>query len=340
MNAIGRGAGRPPTRVALVLTVLVASLFAGSWPAPAQAGTVPRFSARQALAFWTPARMRRAKPVDTLLPRRSKAASHASRGSRGKGAGHRRHVHRHRSASASAAATPAKSSFELVADPAAPEYRQNGVIFIVTPFGLGRCSGTAVNSPNYSVVITAAHCIREPGRRGSWLDLAWVFVPGYRYGQRPFGVFPARWVDTTKRWRTIGGENSDVGAAVVRPNARGQLLTKAVGGAGIAWGLTARQVFDIHGYPAAAPFDGETQRVCRQRPFLGHDAFSFLTPGPLNLAVDCFVTGGASGGGWTIEGNVLNSVTNYGYEDDKATDFGPYFGKEVGRLFHRAGRVR
>lgn len=279
--------------------------------------------------------MRRAKPIGMLLHRRPKIASH---GSRGKGAGHRPHVHR--SASASAATTPAKSSFELVADPAAPEYRQNGVIFIVTPFGLGRCSGTAVNSPNYSVVFTAAHCIREPGRRGGWLDLAWVFVPGYRYGQRPFGVFPARWVDTTTRWRKIGGENSDVGAAVVRPNARGQLLTKAVGGAGIAWGLSARQVFDIHGYPVAPPFDGETQRVCRQRPFLGHDAFSFLTPGPLNLAVDCFVTGGASGGGWTIEGNVLNSVTNYGYEDDKATDFGPYFGKEVGRLFHRAERIR
>jgi len=296
---------------------------------------VPRFSARQALAFWTPARMRRAKPVDTLLPRRLQVASH---GAKAKAAGNRSRVDS--SATASVAATPAATDFELVADPAAPEYRQNGVVFILTPFGPGRCSGTAVNSPNYSVVFTAAHCIREPGRRGEWLDLAWVFVPGYRYGQRPFGVFPARWVDTTKRWRTIGGENSDVGAAVVRPNARGKLLTKAVGGTGIAWSLPARQVFDVHGYPATGPFNGETQRVCRQRPFLGHDAFSFLIPGPLNLAVDCFVTGGASGGGWTINGNVLNSVTNYGYEDDKSTDFGAYFGKEVGRLFHRAVRIR
>lgn len=341
MNEIGRGVGQPPVRVGLVFAVVAALLCVAGWAPPARAGIVPRVSARSAAAFWTPARMRRAKPLDTLLPRRSKIPRHGLRGRP-----ERRHPHVHLSASATASATPRVSAaagaadFEAVADPTAPGFRQNGVIFIVTPFGLGRCSGTAVDSPNYSVVFTAAHCIRDPGRRGEWFDLQWVFVPGYRYGQRPFGVFPARWIDTTRRWRTIGGENYDVGAAVVGPNARGQLLTKTVGGAGIAWGLPARQIFDIHGYPAAYPFDGETQRVCPQTPFLGHDTYSFLVPGPLNLAADCFVTGGASGGGWTISGNVLNSVTNYGYEDGKATDYGAYFGKEVGRLFHRVRSVR
>jgi len=47
------------------------------------------------------------------------------------------------------------------------------------------------------------------------------------------------------------------------------------------------------------------------------------------------------GRGWTISGGtILNSVTNYGYGDDPNTDFGAYFGEEVGRLFHRAGRVK
>jgi V8-like Glu-specific endopeptidase len=235
----------------------------------------------------------------------------------------------------------ASSSFEAVPDPTAETTRQNGAIFIETPFGLGRCSGTSVNAPNFSVVLTAAHCIHSGGRRGRWMDFHWAFVPGYRYGQRPFGVFPARWLDTTRQWRVSGSENYDVGAAVVGRNQGGELLGRAVGGTGIAWGLKARQVFDVHGYPAAEPFDGETQRICAQTPFLGHDAQSFLVPGPLNLAVDCDVTGGASGGGWTISGtNVLNSVTNYGYGPDPGTDFGAYFGEEVGRLFHRAGRVK
>lgn len=99
-------------------------------------------------------------------------------------------------------------------------------------------------------------------------------------------------------------------------------------------------MFDVHGYPAAPPFDGETQRACSDVPFLGHDARSFLSPGPLNLAVDCNVTGGASGGGWTIAGEILNSVTNYGYPGDPDTDFGAYFGREAGQLFQRAGLVK
>ncbi len=135
-------------------------------------------------------------------------------------------------------------------------------------------------------------------------------------------------------------QNFDVGAAVVARNERGQRLVDAVGGAGIAWGLKAKQVFDVHGYPVAPPFDGETQRLCAQTPFLGHDAQSFLWPGPLDLAVDCDVTGGASGGGWRIRGGLLNGVTDYGYGDDRATDFSAYFGKEVGRLFARAGSVK
>jgi len=319
----------------LALAALAGSLGAGALAPQAGAAVTSRAtSAKEAAAFWTPARMRRAKPLDVHLPSRPQSAP---LGPLARAEAGTPHVYPPAAASSAASAT---ADFEAVADATAPGFRQNGVVFIVTPFGLSRCSGTAVNSPNFSVVFTAAHCIRNPGRRGQWFDFRWVFVPGYRYGQRPFGVFPAKWIDTTRGWRTLGSENFDVGAAVVGRNARGQRLTKAVGGAGIAWGLPARQVFDIHGYPAAQPFDGETQRVCQQRPFLGHDASSFLYPGPLNLAADCFVTGGASGGGWTIKGGILNSVTDYSYEDNKPTDFGPYFGKEVGRLFTRAGRVR
>ncbi len=234
----------------------------------------------------------------------------------------------------------ASSTFDQVGDPTAVESRVNGVIFFEFIFGLARCSGTAVNAPNLSVVFTAGHCVNTGGHYGHWLKGNWVFVPGYRYGQRPFGVFPAKWLGSTRKWLASDSENADVGAAVVGRNERGQRLADAVGGTGIAWGLKPNQVFDVHGYPAEEPFDGETQRLCTQTPFLGHDLNSFLEPGPLNLAVDCNVAGGASGGGWTIAGGILNGVTDYGYGDDPATDFGAYFGKEVAGLYHRAARVR
>jgi hypothetical protein len=326
LEAVGR-------RAAVGFGLLVAIAGSGA-PAPAaSARAVPTERAESATSFWTPARMKRAEPLDLRVPGHAKPAF----GGAAETTGVSSRVYPPLAPESSATSS---SAFETVADPTALATRVNGAIFIETPFGLGRCSGTSVNAPNYSVVFTAAHCIHSGGRRGRWIDFRWVFVPGYRFGQRPFGVFPAKWIDTTRQWRTTGSENFDVGAAVVGRNQRGQLLAKAVGGTGIAWGLKHKQVFDIHGYPAAPPFDGETQQLCTQTPFLGHDPRSLLMPGPLNLAVDCNVTGGASGGGWTIRGEILNSVTNYGYGDDLATDYGAYFGKEVGRLFHRAGQVK
>lgn len=330
---IARAGGPKRALASAVLPVLVAfTAVAAFAAAPADAGIrVPQTSATEAGAFWTPQRMREAKPLE--VKRRRPPAGRAAR------AGVRGRPHR----------VPAQlprisidaSGFEQVTDPAAPEYRVNGAIFISFGiFGYARCSGTAIHSGNQSVVFTAAHCINEGGRRGHWFNERWIFVPAYRYGQRPFGVFPARWIDTTKQWRRSGSENYDVGAAVVGRNERGETLGEAVGGDGIAWNLKARQTFDVHGYPAEEPFDGETQRVCRNLPFIGHDPDSFLFPGPLNLAVACGVTGGASGGGWTINGNTLDSVTDYGYFDDTTPDFGAYFGKEVARLYGRAAKVR
>jgi V8-like Glu-specific endopeptidase len=323
--------GIAPSRLLLAVLVLAATSAAS---AQASGIPVPASAARQARGFWTPARMRSARPVEITGPGASPAAANP-RPKAGTAP--------HRVAAGAAPADPAPgSNFGAVADPTAPVLRQNGVIFFQAGlFGLGRCSGTAVSSPNRSVVFTAGHCVHsEGGRRGHWYRESWVFVPGYRYGQRPFGAFPAKWLDTTRGWLATGTENEDVAAAVVMPNERGERLEDVVGGAGIAWGLQANQVFDVHGYPVGPPFDGETQRLCSQTPFLGHDPASVFGRGPFNLAVGCEVTGGASGGGWTIHGDVLNGVTDYGYTEDPGTDYGAYFGREVGRLYKRVARVR
>lgn len=331
MLARARGPKRALAGLVLAALLTCTAMIAVA-AAPAQAGVwVPSTSASEASQFWTPQRMREAKPLEVKRPH-PRAATAGRAGVRGRP---------HRVPAQLPRLTIEASGFEQVADPTAPEYRVNGAIFVSFGiFGYARCSGTAVHSGNQSVVFTAAHCINGGGRFGRWFKGRWVFVPGYRYGQRPFGVFPARWLDTTKQWRRSGSENFDVGAAVVGRNERGETLGESVGGDGIAWNQKARQTFDVHGYPVEEPFDGETQRICRNMPFIGHDPYSFLFPGPLNLAVACGVTGGASGGGWTIDGNTLNSVTNYGYFDDTTPDFGAYFGKEVARLYGRAAKMK
>lgn len=314
------------------LFIFIATAVAGGSDAAAKGLWVrSQQSAREAGDFWTLARMREARPLELTgaavgLPARGVPESGKAR----------------RLAGQAPEVMAFGADFDLVPDPTAPGFRVHGAIFIsLGIFGYGRCSGTAVRSRNESLVFTAAHCLHTGGSRGDWIvEDGGVFVPGYRYGQRPFGVFPIRWSDTAKQWRSAGSENFDVGAVVVGRNQRGQSLTEAVGGAGIAWNLKANQVFDVHGYPAAEPFDGETQRVCRETSFLGHDPGSFVAVGPLNLGVACGVTGGASGGGWMIEGEKLNSVTDYSYFDEASPVYGPYFGTEVARLYGRAMRVR
>jgi hypothetical protein len=286
---------------------------------------------KDAVSFWTPARMRAAKPLE-VGEREGRGAGRAVEGGRGKP----RRI-------APVAARPGEfgEDFVEVVDPTAPGFRVHGAIFVDLFFGYGRCSGTAVRAPNRSVVFTAGHCIHSGSRYGRWYRTRAAFIPAYRFGQRPFGIFPVRWVDTARGWRDSGSENLDVGAMVVGTNEAGETLGEAVGGAGIAWNLKPTQTFDVHGYPAEPPFDGETQRVCADTRFLGHDPSSLVEPGPLNLAVTCQLNGGASGGGWMIEGGeTLNGVTDYGYFDEASPAYGPYFGKEVARLYGRAGAVR
>ena len=110
-------------------------------------------------------------------------------------------------------------------------------------------------------------------------------------------------------------ENFDVGAAVVGRNEKGQTLAAAVGADRVATGLPPGQLFDVYGYPVEKPFNGGTLQVCREAAFEGHDFGSFFEPGPLDLAMSCDDSAGGSGGGWVIEGDVVNSVTTYGYPE-------------------------
>jgi V8-like Glu-specific endopeptidase len=305
--------------VATALAVLAPAAAAAGRPvasgAPEVSASVPSVSFPEAAAaarrFWTPARMSAARPVEGVGP-----AAHG------------------------AALDPTlTATSETIADPTEPQYRVNGAIFISegAGIGFGRCSGTSVVSPSKSVVITAGHCVYD---EGIWSDRKWVFVPGYRHGERPFGTFTAHWLGTTPAWHAHENENFDIGAAVVGRNEKGQTLAAAVGADRVATGLSPAQTFDVYGYPVEKPFNGGTLQVCRDAGFEGHDFGSLFEPGPLNLAISCDDSAGGSGGGWMIEGDVLNSVTTYGYPSDPATNFGPYFGKDVAQLYKRAKQIK
>ena len=235
------------------------------------------------------------------------------------------------------AATVPSSGSETLPDPTLPGLAgKRRDLHLRATAGFGRCSGTSVNAPNLSVVFTAGHCVLTkatgPARK-------WVFVPGYHHGERPFGTFTAKWLGTTRQWLASENFNFDVGAAVVCRNERGQRLAAAVGGDGIAWGLSPPGLRRLRlpgraalqrRHPAALP----PGRLRGPRPRL------LPLPGPLDLAVQCDVSPAALRRRLGDRRRGAQQRHHQRLSRRPTTDSGPTSARRSRGLFARAARVK
>ena len=315
-RASSRVAGSLAALLALFAT-LFASAGANAATAPSPS-TAPSVSPAEAAAaervarFWTPERMRNARPLDLVVDGGGEARLELG----------------------APQPSVASASFLAVTTPDVPPYSFNGRIFIRRGKLTGFCSGTAINSPTRQLVLTAGHCInsgREEGKASVWSDYL-QFVPAYSGGVAPFGSFVARRkeIRAPKQWTKTGNPDFDMGAFLTLPNAEGVNVADAVGGgATIVTDLTRHQTFQTFGYP------GKVTRMqsCRS-PYIGDDVLSNPFPGPPTLGIRCHWAPGASGGGWLIgDGTQINGVNAYLHIDNASRTFGPYFAKEtVGKL--------
>lgn len=222
-----------------------------------------------------------------------------------------------------------------IADPSAPESRMHGKVFFTIPAGPEAgdyvCSGTAVNSRNRSVVWTAGHCVFDL-ESGNSFATNWIFVPGFSVEGEPFGEWPAKRLATTTGWKASSNIRYDLGAAVVTKNATGQRLQEVVGARGIGFDQPRDQNYAAYGYPAEAPpleFTGSREFRCVSGN-VGAD--SPVGSGPSTMAIDCDMTGGASGGGW-VSGTTLLSVVSYGYAIEPTHLYGPYMSAGAKALY-------
>jgi hypothetical protein len=216
-----------------------------------------------------------------------------------------------------------------VADAGADGTRTNGKLLAVSPgFGSYSCSGTALNTPSRSIVLTAGHCVLEGGRAARRL----VFVPAYDHGRRPFGTFRVEAVRTMRQWRRTENPGFDLAALRVKPNALGH-LTDVVGGRGFATSRSRFSAFQIFGYPAAA-LRGEELRSCRAHG-LGSDPLTNFFGGPPTVPASCDMAAGASGGAWLFDGEYVGGVTSYSYAGRPTRLHSPYFGPAVGAFLRR-----
>ncbi len=316
-----RAHSRPAGLLAALLTLLAvvavaspaAAAAATDAGAPAAATSRERAEAAKVARYWTPARMRSARPLDLVVDGGGKPRLRVG---------------------AAETTGDAGASFLNVSTPDVPPYSFNGRIFIRRGKLAGYCSGTAINSPTRQLVLTAGHCVnsgREDGRASVWSTYL-QFVPAYNGGLAPFGAFVARRnvIRAPRQWTKQGNPDFDMGAFLTLPNSEGVNVADAVGGgATIVTDLTRHQTFQTFGYP------GQTKYMQRcSSPYIGDDLLSNPFPGPPTLGIRCHWAPGASGGGWLIgDGTQINGVNTYLHLDNKSHTFGPYFSTEtVGKL--------
>ena len=274
----------------------------------AQAASASASAIAAVARYWTPVRMRSARPLDQLL----------------------------RQPGADAAAWPneiASASFASVPDTTLPPFTAVGRVFLRVGNFAGFCSGTAINSASRRLVLTAGHCLYSilPGHRIPSSARYFDFVPDYAAGQAPFGEFIGRQAFLPRPWLRSINENYDMAAVLTEPNASGVNVADAVGGGiPIATDRTRDQEYQVLGYPGA---NRKLMQECDAR-FSGDDRLTYPLGGPPSLGVGCYMGEGASGGPWLInEGTEVGGITTYGHIKNFTHTFGPYFSsRNVGAL--------
>ncbi|WP_217237359.1 serine protease [Streptomyces sp. AC555_RSS877] len=213
----------------------------------------------------------------------------------------------------------------------APTYHANapeaGKVFFDSPEGTMVCSATVVQDPAHpgksNLVWTAGHCVHA-GKDGGWYRNI-AFVPSYnneglgtadlesaaKEEVTPYGVWWGDWAQTSDQWIEQGGATGGDGASYdfavihVTPEegSGGKSLEETIGSAlpvdFKAPAVTKVASITATGYPAAAPFDGQTMYQCQDKP----GRLSISAPDPTMYRIGCTMTGGSSGGGWVAAGS-------------------------------------
>jgi len=218
-----------------------------------------------------------------------------------------------------------------------------GKVFFTKDGSPYSCSAAVINTEGKSLVWTAGHCVAEQGDSG-WHE-NWVFIPGYKNGNRPYGTWSARVKWTWSSWFYQGNRNFDLGAVQVASR-DGQRIGNVTGTLGWMFNFPRDQPYSEFGYPGVGNrFNGQLLVRCNA-PYSGPDGVR-RQPGPRTSTNQCDFTAGASGGPWVVETGdcpncYINSVNSWWWwsgERNRALQWaGPYHGRAAYRLYKAAQR--
>jgi V8-like Glu-specific endopeptidase len=316
---------RAPAAVLAVLTLVVA-VAAGSAAAATTVGGTFATAPAAAIARWTPARRAAAEPMSVLPVSRAGTLGAMT--------------------PTPSATTSAVEGVDTGDSTLFPN-RANGTVYgeylIEGKAEDYQCSGSVIDSPQGDVVLTAGHCVIDPETGAVARQI--VFVPGYREGEAPFGVFAATNFVTTPEWSSTAGgadpdEAGDLTLLVLAPNTEtGASVEATVGALSIAFEQPREQTYTQWGYPGESPYNGEIL-YSHTTPYAGVDSSYPAAVRPIKIASD--FTAGASGGPWTIgpaSAPTVLSLTDYYYEGDPRHLYGAYFGSAARNAYEAAAGV-
>lgn len=239
------------------------------------AAPAARRTAEEIRAYWTPARMRAAVPVEQLVD--------------GLALGR--------------ATAPSSTTTRTTQDVRAP--RSTGKLFFKVDGLDAVCTASAINTRKRNQVITAGHCVHTGPNVGLLQQphfySDWVYVPRYRNGKAPYGTWVADNAYAFQGWVEREAFRFDQAILTLEPHGRRQVVD-VTGGNDVVWGKRQREWgVRIWGWPAEEPYDGETAKRCDGRTV----RFKETADAAMHA---CDLTGGASGGPWLLpRGRTANS---------------------------------
>jgi V8-like Glu-specific endopeptidase len=240
-------------------------------------------------------------------------------------------------ASVTAIASPvdkaAYSARAQAAQPAAAIFRGTpavGALFVATGSGLGAhfCTASVVHSPKHDLVITAAHCLA--GVASSPKSV--TFVPGYRDGVAPYGVWSATQVIVDNSWAASADPDDDVAFLVIAGRDANTEVEDVTGAERLGIGAPATSVVQVTGYP-----------ISQERPVTCQSRASQFSARQMRFDCGGF-TDGTSGGPFLVgvstatgAGTVIGVIGGYqqgGFTPD--ISYSPTFGPNIASLYQTA----
>jgi V8-like Glu-specific endopeptidase len=202
-----------------------------------------------------------------------------------------------------------------------------GALFEHSDSGNHYCTASVVDSPRQDLLITAAHCIYN----GGGYDSDIVFIPDYRNGLEPYGVWTVARLLVPSQWQESANPDYDFGFAVLNSHS-GMNIEQILGANKLGVDTGYQYLVHVTGYPN----DADAPISC----------VNYTTEqSSTQLRFECSgYTGGTSGSPWVADfssasrtGTIVGVIG--GYEeggDTPSISYSVRFGPAVQQLYQQA----